>query len=112
MSAQWLQGTTALGGALVLTATEVVADTAAKVGNQAAITYGGYMVLAYELQEVFKHNGIGLTNAYWNALTNVTHTLIGRQIFGEVLSTQQYVGIGLVTAGIFLMGMGDSHGNG
>ena len=108
MSAQWLQNTTALGGALVLTATEVVADTAAKVGNQAGLTYAGYGALAYELQHVLKNNGLGLTNAYWNAFTNVTHTLIGRQFFGEVLTTQQYVGIVLVTAGIFLMRSGDN----
>jgi len=110
MAARFLEATTALGGALVLTATEVVGDTAAKVGNQESVTYGSYVVLAYELQHIFKHNGIGLTNAYWNAFTNVTHTLIGWRFFGEVLTTEQYAGIALVTAGIYLMGMGDEHG--
>lgn len=88
----------------MLTATEVVADTAAKLGNEQAVTYGGYLALAYELQHIFKHNGIGLTNAYWNAFTNLTHTLIGYQFFDERLTTEQYLGIGLVTIGIFFMG--------
>ena len=83
----------------MLTATEVVADAAAKVGNQAAITYGGYMVLAYELQEVFKHNGIGLTNAYWNALTNVTHTLIGRQFSAKYSAPSSILGSGWLQPG-------------
>ena len=95
-------------GAMVLTAIEVVGDTAAKVGNQPAITYVSYMALAHELQRIFKHNGIALTNAYWNAMTNVTHTLIGTLYFDEKLSTSQYLGIALVTVGILLLGQKSS----
>ena len=107
--ANWLESLDSLGGALVLTATEVVGDTAAKVGEQPQLTYGSYVVLAWQLQHIFKHNGIALTNAYWNAFTNVTHTLIGTLFFGEQLSTAQYAGIGCVTVGIYLLGYGKSH---
>jgi len=89
-------------GALVLTATEVVGDTAAKAGN-APLTYASYAALAYELQVILHSNGLALTNAYWNAMTNVTHTLIGKFVFGESLSTQQYTGIALITLGILLL---------
>lgn len=101
---------TALSGALLLTATEVVGDTAAKLGDKPLITYGSYLALAHELQLVFRNNGIALTNAYWNAFTNVTHTILGAVFFGEKLSNYQYAGIGLVTVGILLLGHGDAHG--
>lgn len=98
-----LQATTSLQAALVLAATEVVGDTAAKSGN-ALLAYGSYNVLAYELQHVLRHNGLALTNAYWNAFTNLTHTAIGTLFFGESLSSAQYVGIALITSGIVLLG--------
>ena len=61
----WLQSLGPLGAATVLTATEVAADFAAKQGKYPVITYAGYNALAFELNAVFKNNGIGLTNAYW-----------------------------------------------
>ncbi len=92
--------------AALLTVTEVVGDTAAKVGGHPQLTYGSYLLLAYELQHVFRRNGIALTNGYWNAFTNVTHTLLGRFLFNETLSTHQYAGLALVTVGICLLGNG------
>jgi multidrug transporter EmrE-like cation transporter len=98
----------AFHGALVLTAIEVVGDTAAKVGNQPAVTYASYLALAHELQRILPHNGLAVTNAYWNAMTNVTHALIGTLYFDEPLSTAQYWGIAFVTAGILLLGQKSS----
>jgi multidrug transporter EmrE-like cation transporter len=107
---QYLEQLTSAGAAMVLTATEVVGDTAARAGNMPLVTYAAYLLLAYQLQRVFKYNGMGLTNAYWNAYTNITHTVIGMVIFREKLSSQQLVGIALVTLGIVLLGRGDPHG--
>ena len=98
----------AFHGALVLTAIEVVGDTAAKVGTQPALTYASYLGLAHELQRILPHNGMALTNAYWNAMTTVTHAVIGTLYFDEQLSSTQYLGIGLVTLGILLLGQKSS----
>lgn len=91
-------------GALLLTGTEVLADTAAKSGL-ALGAYGGYAALAYELQMILNRdgNGLALTNALWNGMTNVTHTLIGVAVYGEELSARELIGILFVTAGIFLI---------
>lgn len=94
-----------LVAAAVLTATEVVADVSAKQGNLAG-ALAGYNLLALELKSFLYDNGakLSLTNAYWNAMTNVTHAILGVTVFGETLSTTQMVGIGFVTAGILLLG--------
>lgn len=101
-----------LGAAALLTAVEVAADTAAKLGdrdsrffdgNNTLVAYGGYNALAFILQRVLPQNNLALTNCYWNAMTNVTHTLVGSLAFGEKLTQQQYLGIGVVTLGIFLL---------
>lgn len=96
----------------VLTVVEVVADTAAKLGNNDTrffdgynklVCYAGYNSLAYILQEVLPQNSIAITNAYWNAFTNITHALIGSLAFGETLSTSQIGGIALITVGIVML---------
>jgi len=92
--------------AAILAATEVVADTAAKQNN-AVLCYAGYNALAYILQQVLPNNSIAITNAYWNAFTNVTHTVIGVAMFGETLSTAQYTGIALITGGVLLLSQRD-----
>lgn len=87
----------------MLAAVEVVADTAAKQ-DKAVLCYAGYNALAYILQQVLPNNSIAITNAYWNAFTNVTHTVLGVTVFGETLTTSQYAGIALITGGILLLG--------
>lgn len=95
-------------GALVLTATEVFADVCAKTGSNLG-SFLGYNALAYELPIILaeKGNGLALTNAYWNSMTNITHTFIGVYFFHEQLSNKQLAGIGLVTVGILLLGEGN-----
>ena len=100
----WLSSLNELGAAAVLTAVEVIGDVAAKRGDNDALLYGAYNVNAYVLKNVLAHNGIARTNAYWNAMTNVTHVLIGSIAFGEELTTTDYAGIALITAGILLLG--------
>lgn len=90
--------------ATILAATEVAADVGAKLGkNVLAIT--GYNALALQLR-YFLHDGglpIGVTNAYWNAFTNVTHAFIGMYFFEEEITQTQLLGIGFVTLGILLL---------
>lgn len=101
-----------VGAAALLTAVETISDTAAKLGDNdkrffdgynSVVLYGGYNATAYVLSKVLKNNSIAITNAYWNAMTTVTHTLIGSLAFGEAISRDEYIGIALITAGIFLM---------
>lgn len=95
---------TPFSAATILTLTEVAADVGAKLGkNVLAVT--GYNALAIQLRYFLHSDGlpISLTNAYWNAMTNLTHTAIGVYFFDEELTTNQYLGIGLVTLGILLL---------
>lgn len=103
-----MEGLNSWQAALVLTATEIAGDVAAKNGNNPLLQYGAYNAIAWELGETLHRNGngIGLQNAYWNAATNISHALIGMYVYGEELSTQQLFGIGLVSAGIYFMAQG------
>ena len=87
-----------------LTAVEVVGDTSAKLDGELAV-YASYNALAYSLPRVLRHNPLGLTNGYWNAMTNITHLVIGRAL-GEELESIQVFGILLSTAGILCMAQG------
>lgn len=103
-----MEGLNSWQAALVLTATEIVGDVAAKNGDNPLLQYGAYNAISWQLGESLHRNGngIGLQNAYWNAMTNVSHALIGVYVYGEVLTNQQLLGIGLVTAGIYFLGQG------
>lgn len=107
-----MQNLNAFQAASLLTAVEVVADTAAKLGNNDArffdgynnaVLYAGYNLEAFILSKVLKNNSIAITTAYWNAMTTLTHTLVGTLAFGEVLEREDFFGIGLIIAGIFLL---------
>jgi multidrug transporter EmrE-like cation transporter len=101
-----------VGAAALLTVVESISDTAAKLGDgdkrffdgyNTAVLYGGYNATAYVLSKVLKNNSIAITNAYWNAMTTTTHTLIGSLVFNEVITRDEYIGIALITLGIFWM---------
>jgi multidrug transporter EmrE-like cation transporter len=98
----------ALRWALLMTAIESVSDASLKryamtdelgffmVGESAYIAQG------YVLQLALRNNKLGIVNAYWNAMTNITNALIGMAM-GETYSLYQGAGIALITAGILLL---------
>lgn len=98
-----MQNLTTVEAATVLTGIQIVADTAAKAQLEPVIYYGGYLLNAYVLREVLVNNGMGRTNAFWNAGTTISHVLIGHYLFGESLSTTQEIGVALIVTGIFLL---------
>lgn len=100
----WIENLDAVGGAVLLTAIECVGDRSAKL-NGAIPVYLSYNALAFVLPHLLKKNPLGLTNAYWNACTNVTGVLIGGY-YGEALEFQQIVGVGLISVGIYFLGQG------
>lgn len=95
---------TPFSAASILAATEVAADVGAKLGkNVLAIT--GYNALALQLRYFLHNKNLPLTttNAYWNAMTNVTHAFIGMYFFDEKITQTQLLGVGFVAVGILLL---------
>lgn len=99
----------AMRWALLMTAIESVGDASLK---QSARTpddiaflltgVGAYNVQSLVFREALKDNKLGIVNAYWNGMTNITNCLIGMAM-GETYGTSQLVGIGLITVGILLI---------
>jgi multidrug transporter EmrE-like cation transporter len=94
--------------AMLMTAIQGVGDSSlkqnAKTGDPAFFALGqaSYITQAYTLSFALKDNKLGLLNSYWNAMTNVTNMVIG-MAGGENYTTSQFIGIGLITAGILLL---------
>ncbi len=91
-----------VGGALAMSAAELVADAAAK-SQRYWVSVPAYAGLGFMWTTLLKNNPLGLTNLYWNAMTNWGNIVVGAW-FGEQLSSSQYIGAILITAGILLLG--------
>lgn len=98
----------ALRWAMLMTAVESVGDASlkqsARTGDNLffATGAGAYLAQSAILREALKDNKLGITNAYWNGMTNITNALIGMAM-GETYSVYQGIGILLITAGILLI---------
>lgn len=103
-SVAWLENLSAFEAAAVLTVIECVGDRSAKLNGPVPV-YLSYVGLAYVLPHLLKRNPLGLTNGYWNAMTNLTGLAIGAY-YGETLETQQIFGLVLMSAGFVLLGSG------
>ena len=115
MSNDWINGVMtekfndeALRWALLMTAIESVADGSLKQYAKTedpkffAIGETGYIAQGYVMQLALRNNKLGIVNAYWNGMTNITNGLIGMAM-GETYTGYQIAGIGLITAGILLL---------
>ena len=115
MENEWLNGVfsskyndEALRWALLMTAIESVGDGSLKQYAKTndlkffAIGEGSYITQAYVFQLALKDNKLGIVNAYWNAMTNITNALIGISM-GETYSGYQIAGVALISAGILLL---------
>jgi multidrug transporter EmrE-like cation transporter len=98
----------ALRWATLMTAIESVGDASLKVSAKTsdpkffALGQASYITQAYVLSLALKDNKLGVVNAYWNAMTNITNLLIG-MAGGESYTSSQFLGIGLITVGILLI---------
>lgn len=99
-----MQNTDALSQAVQLTLVELVGDYGAKVQNP-LLTYGGYNLLAFKLSHALKSNSLILTNSYWDGLSNIMTTILGWSL-GERPTPYQWLGIILISSGIFLLQLG------
>jgi len=98
----------ALRWAVLMTLIESVGDGSLKQYAKTddamffALGEGAYIGQAYVMQLALRNNKLGIVNAYWNGMTNITNGLIGMAM-GETYTAYQFVGIGLITAGILLL---------
>jgi multidrug transporter EmrE-like cation transporter len=99
----------ALRWGLVMAGIESVADASLKHyarGGNNPVFYGigtiGYMAIAFVWSLALKNNKLGIVNAYWNGMTNVTCALIGMSM-GETYTWIQGVGILFITIGILMI---------
>ena len=94
---------------VLLTLTESVGDYALKVfatnGSKPMLGLGMtvYAGLAGMLAWLFKFNGLAITNAFWDATSNVLTMFMGAVLFKETYTARQWAGMVAVTLGIALM---------
>ena len=85
----------------VLTVTEIFGDYGAKM-QMPILTFLGYNLLAFELLKFLKDGSLTLVNANWDAVSNVATFLLGFYM-GERFTTRQYLGLFLISFGLFLI---------
>jgi len=67
-------------------------------------------MLIYSIQPLIFYSALSLEsmtvmNVLWDVMSDVIVTIIGFAVFGEILSTQQYIGIVVSLIGITLLGL-------
>lgn len=86
---------------LVLSLTELVGDYGAKVGSM-PLTLVSYNLLALELLGFLQKGSLTLVNGNWDAISNVFTFALG-YFMGERFSEKQYLGLALISVGLFLI---------
>ena len=92
----------------IITMTELIGDINLKIfatSNTLFNFYLGvfmYLMLVLELTVGFQTMGIGWLNGAWDGTSTVVSVLAGR-VMGEQLTGQQYLGLGLIIAGLYLL---------
>lgn len=99
-----MEGVSSFQSGVILTLTEFVGDYGAKIQND-FMTFGGYNALAFELRGMLRNKPLSLVNAYWDGISNIMTMGLGYTM-GERLTTEQYAGAFLISAGLFLLSKG------
>jgi multidrug transporter EmrE-like cation transporter len=98
-----------LQGGVILTLVESVGDYALKrfaTGGSPlffAIGFGIYGALAAILVWLFKSLGFAITNAYWDATSNIITMAVGYFLLHESYTVRQWIGMGVLTLGMLLI---------
>jgi len=87
----------------ILSIVEMIGDFGTKI-QSLPITLIGYNLLAFTLFRIMGSPGATLTlvNSNWDGISNICTTLLGAAM-GERFTEKQYLGISLITAGLFLI---------
>lgn len=64
---------------------------------------GVYTILGGILGWLLKSNGIAIVNAFWDGTSNILTMAMGGLLFNETYTVRQWIGMAVVTIGIFLM---------
>ena len=100
--------TPAIGG-LILTLVEGGGDLALKkyaiggAGWLYGLGVGIYVIIAMILVQLFKTLGFAITNAYWDATSNLFTMGVGYLVLKESYTLRQWVGMIIVSAGLYLI---------
>ena len=92
----------------IITMTELLGDLNLKTFATTNIffnLYAGifmYLILALQLAVGFQTMGLGWLNGAWDGTSTLVSVLAGWAM-GEKLSGQQYLGLGLIIAGLYLL---------
>jgi multidrug transporter EmrE-like cation transporter len=87
---------------------ETVSDASlkayAQTNNNAylATSVGGYGGILYLFQRALRKDKLGRVNAFWNSFTTMSDVAVGMAM-GETYTSQQLLGFGLISIGIFMI---------
>lgn len=62
-----------------------------------------YSVLCFLLNMTYNNTGIAKVNILWSGISVAASTLLGVMIFKEKLHTHDFIAIGLIASGIFIL---------
>lgn len=90
-----------LRAGVILSLTEIIGDYGAKIQTP-ILAYGAYLMLAHELLGFLKNGSLTLVNANWDGISNLCTMIMGMML-GERFTPEQYLGLGMITIGLFLI---------
>jgi len=70
------------------------------------LVFGAYAIAMALLSRVVLSIPLGLTYALWSGIGTVVIVLVGRFAYSQLLNPTQLIGIGLITAGVMLVNLG------
>jgi multidrug transporter EmrE-like cation transporter len=68
-----------------------------------AFSFVFYIAVVYLLYRSYAYKGVGFVNILWSGMTTILMIAIGYFVFHERLTTVEWIGAGLILAGILLM---------
>jgi hypothetical protein len=87
--------------AIKLSLIEIVGDYAAWKGMD-VLAFGSYNLLCYTLIQCLQGGSLVLVNSNWDAISNILTTVLGI-LGGESFTSQQYLGLFMISFGLFLL---------
>ena len=70
------------------------------------LVFTAYAIAMALLSKVVLSIPLGLTYALWSGIGTVAIVLVGRFAYSQLLSPAQLIGIGLITAGVVMVNLG------
>ena len=71
------------------------------------LVFSAYALAMALLSKVVLSIPLGITYALWSGIGTVVIVLVGRFAYNQMLQPAQLIGIGLITAGVVLVNLGE-----